>query len=41
VSETHLNNKIPDTVVAIASYNLYRRVKDYNIDTPKNGGIAV
>jgi hypothetical protein len=41
VSETHLNNKIPDSVVAMASYNLYRRDRDYNADTRKNGGIAV
>jgi hypothetical protein len=41
VSETHLNNKIPDSVVAMASYNLYRRDRDENADTRKNGGIAV
>ena len=39
VSETHLNNKIPDSVVAMASYNLYRRDRDYNADTRKNGGM--
>jgi hypothetical protein len=41
IVDKELNNKIPDSVVAMVSYNLYRRDRDYNADTQKNGGIAV
>ena len=42
VSETHLNNKIPDSGVGIMPFNLYRRDKDWgNNYKRKNGGVAM
>ena len=41
ISETHLCEQIPDTVVGVDGYNIYRRDRDWgNGDKRKNGGVA-
>ena len=42
ISETHLNNMILDSVVAIDGYTIHRRDRDWGgKDKRKKGGIAV
>ena len=42
ISETHLNHNIPDCIVGIEGYDIFRRDRDLNgKDKRKNGGIAV
>ena len=42
VSETHLKLEVPDSVIAISNYALYRRDRNWSgRDMRKNGGIAI
>ena len=42
VSETHLKAEIPDSVVCIPNYNIFRRDRDYSgSDLRAKGGIAI
>ena len=42
VSETHLSTEIPDAIVDIPNYALFRRDKNWeNLDTRKKGSVAI
>ena len=42
VSETHLRPDVPDVVIAISNYALFRRDRNWNgTDMRRNGGIAI
>ena len=42
ISETHLNSLIPDSVVSIDGYNIFRRDRDWaGTDKRKKGGVAM